>query len=104
MSLPSWARQIERNARVMGNCTAWMVELVARGEMCLVIIEDPTGARHNAALHKRPDRWRVGQINSGGTAASNRRSAPIGSQDCQFPREHAPLEQRPTVVALNVLQ
>jgi hypothetical protein len=64
VSLPLTVADIQRNARVMRNCTAHLVGRILEGCEYLVVAHDPQGHRYNAAILKCGNRFVVGQVNS----------------------------------------
>jgi hypothetical protein len=64
VSLPLTVADIERNARIMRNCTAHLVGKILEGCEFLVIVHDREGHRYNVAILSYGDRLAVGQVNS----------------------------------------
>ncbi len=68
--LPVDVAALERNARVMGNCTATLLDSIVSGGSALLILEGPLGELLNAEVRLEhwdghsPESWGVGQINS----------------------------------------
>jgi len=106
--IPKTVADIRRNAKIMRNCTAQMIEEILEGSVFLVIVHDPHGLRYNVAITKDRARYAVGQVNSwanGGVepgwirVAFTRRlneleECPPWESDTQARRPHTPHRDR----------
>ena len=64
VSLPRTAADVERNAKVMRNCTATMVADILDGLTFVVVVHDPEGHRYNVEITRDRTGFFVGQVNS----------------------------------------
>ena len=64
VSLPRTAADVERNAKVMRNCTATMVADILDGLTFVVVVHDPEGHRYNVEVTRVRTGFVVGQVNS----------------------------------------
>ena len=64
VSLPRTAADIERNAKVMRNCTATMVADILDGLTFVVVVHDPEGHRYNVEVTRDRTGFVVRQVNS----------------------------------------
>lgn len=64
VSLPRTVADIERNAKVMRNCTATMVADILDGLTFVVVVHDPQSRRYNVEVTRDRTGFGVGQVNS----------------------------------------
>lgn len=64
VSLPVTPSEVERNGKLMRNCTASFDAVITGGWCFLLIVHDPRGRRYNAEIYRDEGRYRVGQIDS----------------------------------------
>jgi hypothetical protein len=64
VSFPRTVADIERNAKVMRNCTATMVADILDGSTFVVVVYDPQGRRYNVEVTRDRTGFVVGQVNS----------------------------------------
>ena len=64
VSLPRTVEDVERNAKVMRNCTATMVADILDGLTFVVVVHDPEGHRYNVEVTRDRTGFVVGQVNS----------------------------------------
>jgi hypothetical protein len=100
VSLPLTVADIQRNARIMRNCTAHLVGEILEGRVFLVVVHDQQqGHRYNVAILNRGNRFVVGQVNSwanGGIEPSWIRTAFQSRlhQEGEFPHWQEPSRSR----------
>jgi len=66
VELPNTPGEVERNARLMRNCTEGFAEAIEDGSAYLVIVSDPQGRRYNVGLMRDGQGFVIGEINSWG--------------------------------------
>ena len=64
VTLPVTIADVQRNARLMRNCTAHLVDQVMEGSVFLVVVHDPQGRRYNVTIVMEDGRFEVSQVNS----------------------------------------
>ena len=64
VSLPRTVVDVERNAKVMRNCTATMVADILEGSTFVVVVHDPQGCRYNVEVTSDWSGFVVRQVNS----------------------------------------
>lgn len=64
ITLPRTSVDLERNARIMRNCTAGYTSKIAQGDTVILLVNDLAGKRYNVELRRSGSTWTVAQINN----------------------------------------